>query len=107
MKPAPAVLVLNQVKTTESPFYDIILLDDDYHSYDYVIEMLHSIFGHSSTTAFEMACEVDNAGFVVVGTTHKQEAAEKRRAIEAYGPDWRMDESEGSMSAFIEPTGKL
>lgn len=105
--PAPAIQVLTQIKVEESPHYDVILLDDDDHSYDYVIEMLGAVFGHSPKVAFDMACEVDAQGYVIVFTTHKDEAKEKQRAIESYGADWRMPECAGSMSAIIEPTGRL
>ena len=48
------------------PQYNVVLLDDNDHTYDYVIEMLMDIFRHSSQTAFEMACEVDAHGRVIV-----------------------------------------
>ncbi|MFQ5638255.1 MAG: ATP-dependent Clp protease adaptor ClpS [bacterium] len=84
------------------PRYHVILLDDDDHTYDYVIEMLMQIFRHSQATAFRMACEVDSAGRVIVDTTTKERAELKRDQIHAYGPDWRLPHSQGSMSAIIE-----
>ena len=51
------------------PRYNVVLLDDDDHTYEYVIEMLRKLFGHSHEMAFQMACEVDNAGRVIVDTT--------------------------------------
>ncbi len=85
------------------PRYHVILLDDDDHTYDYVIEMLMQIFGHSRATAFQMACEVDAMGRVIVDTTTKERAELKRDQIHAYGPDWRIPHCKGSMSATIEP----
>ncbi len=85
------------------PRYHVVLLDDDYHTYDYVIEMLMELFGHSMSTAYDMACEVDARKRVIVETTHKERAEHKKQQIESYGPDWRMPESKGSMSATIEP----
>ena len=84
------------------PMYHVMLLDDDDHSYDYVIEMLMEIFGHSESTAYEMACEVDAKGRVIVNTTHKERAELKRDQIQSYGADWQIPHCKGSMSATIE-----
>ena len=89
--------------TSLVPRYHVILLDDEDHSYDYVIEMLMDIFGHSMETAYRMACEVDAAGHVIVDTTHQERAEHKRDQIHSYGADWRIPHCKGSMSAMIEP----
>ena len=86
------------------PRYNVILLDDNDHTYEYVIEMLMKIFGHSKKTSYEMACEVDFLGTVAVYNGNKNEAEEKRDLILSYGPDWRLDRSKGSMNARIEIT---
>jgi ATP-dependent Clp protease adaptor protein ClpS len=85
------------------PPYNVVLLDDDDHSYPYVIEMLGKIFGYDEQKAFKMAKEVDETGRVIVLTTHKEKAELKRDQITAYGADVRMASSKGSMSAVIEP----
>lgn len=90
-------------KTILLPRYHVVLLDDDDHTYDYVIEMLMQIFGHSRARSFQMACEVDATGRVIVDTTTKERAELKRDQIHAYGPDWRIPHCKGSMSAIIEP----
>jgi ATP-dependent Clp protease adaptor protein ClpS len=85
------------------PRYHVVLMDDNDHTYDYVIEMLTKLFGHSRERAFLLACEVDGAGRVIVDTTTKERAELKRDQIHAYGPDWRIPRCKGSMSAVIEP----
>ncbi|GAB4131833.1 MAG: ATP-dependent Clp protease adaptor ClpS [Ignavibacteriales bacterium] len=84
------------------PKYNVVLLDDNEHTYEYVIEMLMDIFGHSPRTAFEMAVEVDTRKRVVVYTTYKERAEMKKRQIESYGADWRIPACRGSMSAVVE-----
>ncbi len=93
--------LLDRIKSQE-PKYNVVLLDDNDHTYDYVIEMLGDIFGYSFRKAFEMACEVDYTGRVVVYTASKKEAEEKRNHILNYGPDWRLSRSKGSMRAILE-----
>ncbi|MFQ5572582.1 MAG: ATP-dependent Clp protease adaptor ClpS [Rhodothermales bacterium] len=85
------------------PQYHVVLLDDDEHTYEYVIEMLIQLFGHSFATAYQMACEVDSAGRVIVDTTTRERAELKRDQIHGYGPDWRIPYCQGSMSALVEP----
>lgn len=90
-------------RTLRIPQYHVVLLDDDYHTYAYVIEMLMKLFGHSEARAFQMARKVDQHGRVIVDTTTKERAELKRDQIHAYGPDWRIEYCQGSMSATIEP----
>ncbi len=88
----------------EIPTYNVVLFNDNDHTYDYVIEMLMSIFGHNNSTAFQMACEVDVLGRVVVYTSNKEHAEYKRDQIINYGADWRLDHCKHSMHAGIEVT---
>jgi ATP-dependent Clp protease adaptor protein ClpS len=82
----------------------VILLDDDDHTYDYVIRMLQELFGHSYETAYLMAVEVDTTGRVIVLTTTKEHAELKCEQIHAFGPDPLSSRGcAGSMSATIEP----
>jgi ATP-dependent Clp protease adaptor protein ClpS len=85
------------------PRYHVVLWDDNDHTYDYVIEMLMKLFGHSTERAFQMAVEVDTAGRVIVDTTSRERAEFKKDQIHAYGADWRIPHCKGSMSANIEP----
>ena len=99
----PQDIELEDRHTLLVPMYHVVLLDDDDHSYDYVIEMVTSIFGHSEATAYELACEVDRNGRVIVETTYKERAEMKRSQIHSYGADWRIPHCKGSMCSVIEP----
>jgi ATP-dependent Clp protease adaptor protein ClpS len=97
VKPQPAPPV-------PEPLWHVILLNDDFHTYDYVVEMLHAIFGHPVERAFEMAKLVDENGRVIVATVHKELAELRQEQIHEYGPDPRIKDSTASMRAEIEPT---
>lgn len=90
-------------KTRNSPLWHVILLDDDDHTYEYVVEMLRKLFAHSFEASFAMAKEVDTVGRVIVMTAMLEHAELKRDQIHSYGRDWRLDRSAGSMSAILEP----
>ena len=85
------------------PPHHVVLLNDDHHTYAYVIEMLGRLFAHPPEAAYQLAKAVDTRGRVVVCTTHKEKAELKRDQIHAFGRDVRMATSAGSMSATIEP----
>src|SRR4051812_30802061 len=65
-------------QTDRLPPYNVVLLDDDHHTYEYVIEMLSKIFGFDKLKAFKLAEEVDTKGRVILLTTHKERAELKR-----------------------------
>ncbi len=86
------------------PQFHAVLLDDDQHTYDYVIEMLQKLFCYSTAEAFQHAVEVDTTGRTVVITCELAAAEFARDQIHAYGADPRMPgRSKGSMRAILEP----
>lgn len=85
------------------PLYHVILLNDEDHTYDYVVEMLCKVFGMSETNAFSHAVEVDTRGVTIVITCELEKAEQKRDLIHVFGPDWRLPRSLGSMAAVVEP----
>lgn len=97
----PVVHPENQ--TSLQPPYHVVLWDDQDHTYEYVIEMLGRIFGHSRDTAFQMAAEVDATGRCNVFTGGLEQAEFKRDQIHAFGADPRIPRCKGSMSASVEP----
>ncbi len=85
------------------PPYNVVLLDDDDHSYEYVIRLLWKVFGHSPEKGYKLAQEVDATGRVVVATTNLEHAELKRDQVHAFGPDPLIPRCKGSMSATVEP----
>jgi ATP-dependent Clp protease adaptor protein ClpS len=88
-----------------TPLFNVVLLDDDEHTYDYVIEMLCKLFLLTEAQAYERAVEVDTTGRTIVMTCELAQAEFGRDQIHAYGADWRMPKCKGSMSAIVEPAG--
>src|SRR5262245_57809281 len=101
----PAIPKLRpEEQVRRQPPYHVVLLDDDEHTYEYVIHMLQVLFGYPPEKGFQMAREVDTSGRVIVLTTSKEHAELKRDQIHAFGPDpLSSKECQGSMSAVIEP----
>lgn len=90
-------------KPRRQPRYNVILWNDDDHTYEYVIEMLQKLFGHPIEKGLQLAKEVDTSGRVILLTTTREHAELKRDQVHAYGKDHRIRACKGSMTASIEP----
>ena len=96
--PAPAPPRVEQPK-----LWNVILLDDDDHSYEYVIRMMMELFHKPMERAYEMAKEVDATGRVICTTTHKELAELKQEQVHSFGKDGLIASCKGAMSAVLEP----
>ena len=96
--------VATESRTHYQPPYHVILLNDDDHSYVYVVVMLKELFGHPHEKGYQLAKTVDREGRAVVLTTSREHAELKQEQIHAYGPDPSIPRCAGSMSAVIEPS---
>ena len=83
--------------------YHVVLLNDEDHTYDYVIEMLMEVFAFSEDKAYKHTVEVDTQGHSRLVTLPLKDAEKKRDEVHAFGPDPRLPRSQGSMAALIEP----
>ncbi len=96
-----------KVRTDEAsklaPVWQLILLDDDDHTYEYVIEMLGAVFGYSTERAYQLAKEVDATGRSVIYSGALEIVEMKQERVHAYGADWRIERCAGSMTTVIEP----
>jgi ATP-dependent Clp protease adaptor protein ClpS len=103
MKPEVKRDVRQDRRPKRQPRYNVILWDDDDHSYEYVVLMMRQLFSHSYAKGFEIAKTVDSAGRAAVLTTTKEHAELKRDQIHSFGKDMLIGRCAGSMSASIEP----
>jgi len=82
----------DQKRPKRQPRYNVVLWNDDDHTYGYVIVMLMQLFGYPA-----------EKGYQLVLTTTKEHAELKRDQIHAFGKDGLIENCKGSMSASIEP----
>lgn len=102
--PAPIQEVREQQQTPSQ--WNVVLLNDDDHTYDYVIEMLMRLFLKTADEAYRNAVEVDSVGRTIVMTCEREAAEFARDQIHGFGADWRLPRSKGSMSAVVEPAAE-
>lgn len=95
--------VAEETRNKQPVPWNVVLLDDDHHTYEYVMQMMMQLFAMDEVQAFKVACTVDKEKRAVCLTTHKERAEFKRDQILAFGRDPMMASSVGSMSSIIEP----
>ena len=61
------VVVENDVEVITPRLYKVILLNDDYTTFDFVIEILKTIFRKSEEEAINLTLKVDRESSAVVG----------------------------------------
>lgn len=104
-KPSVATLPRTDVKprVQQPRLWNVVLLDDEDHSYEYVIELAQRLFGHPKERGYQIAKKVDNDGRAVLLTTHREHAELKVEQIHSFGRDTLIASSKGAMSALLEP----
>lgn len=85
----------------EPELFGLVLLNDDTHTFDYVITVLHNVFGISAEAGYAMAETIHLHGWRVIFTGSWQEVVQKRAEVLACGPDPRMPNSTGPLNVEI------
>ncbi|MDR3234705.1 MAG: ATP-dependent Clp protease adaptor ClpS [Planctomycetaceae bacterium] len=89
-------------KPKKEPRFNVILWNDEVHTFDYVIIMLGKVFGYSVERGMAMAMEVHHGGRAAVFTSTLEQAEIKRDMILGFGPDPLLAESDCSIVATLE-----
>lgn len=89
--------------TRTIPRYHVILLDDNDHSFNYVIRMTIELFGFDAAKACSAAEEVHSTGRTILATLPLEHAEVKQQQVHAYGPDPYIANCSGSMTCILEP----
>src|ERR1041384_6494583 len=94
----------SNIKPKRQPPYAVIVENDDDHTYDYVIDGLCRVCGHSVERAFQLATAIDQAGRAVVWTGALEVAELKRDQIKGLGPDrWARRPVNYPLGVVLEP----
>lgn len=93
----------SSTQTRRQPPYNVVVLNDEEHTFEYVIDLLTKVFRHSLPGAEELTWRIHSSGRAVVYTTHKEKAELKRDQVLGWGPDPRMSISKGPLGCYIEP----
>ncbi len=98
----PRLVPADEASAERSRRYHLVLLDDDQHTYAYVIEMLARVFGYGPEKSYALASMVDTTGRAILETADLETVTRHQAGVHGYGADPRIPTSKGSMSAQIE-----
>ena len=103
MEPQVMTKEKKENKTKRQPPYNVILLNDNSHTFEYVIALCQKIFGYPAEKGSQIAKEVDSSGRAIVWTGSMELAELKQEQIHSLGKDPQIKDCQGSMTAEIEP----
>ncbi|MBM80278.1 MAG: Clp protease ClpS [Planctomycetaceae bacterium] len=75
-------------KPKRQPPYAVILHNDEFHTFPYVIELIQKVCGHPLSKAIELTSTVHNNGQAAIWTGAREVAELKRDQIRGFGPDF-------------------
>lgn len=94
-KPAPPKIL---------PPYHVVLLNDEHHTFAYVIDLLQRVFGHPADKAFKLTEQIHRQGKAAVWTGQKEVAEFKADRVRGFGPDFFADTTvKFPLGVVIEP----
>lgn len=86
--PKPAEKRRSHTRPKKQPPYAVVVLNDEDHTWQYVIEVLQRVCGYSEEKAYLLTSKVHFEGRAVVWTGPKEVAELKRDQIRGFGPDF-------------------
>jgi len=69
------------------PPYAVVVLNDDLHTFDYVVLTFQKVFGYAPEKCFQLAMQIHEQGRGIVWSGPKEVAELKRDLIRSAGPD--------------------
>ncbi len=100
----PDVETVEETKTKRQPPYAVIVLNDDVHTFDYVINCFQKVFGYALPKAFLLAKEIHEKGRAIVWSGTREVAELKKEQIEGMGPDFfARVKVDGPLGVVLEP----
>ena len=90
-------------KPKRLPPYNVILLNDDDHTVEYVVDLCQKVFGYPVEKGLQIAKEVHTTKRSILWTGSLELAELKQEQIHSLGKDELIARCQGSMTAVIEP----
>ena len=91
-------------KPKKLPPYAVVVLNDEQHTFDYVMETFRKVFGYSPEKCYQLTLAIHNDGRGIVWSGPKEVAELKRDQIRGVGPDfYAQTKVEFPLGVLIEP----
>ena len=92
-----------EIKTRRVPPYNVILENDDFHSFEFVIGVLQKALGYNEQRAFLLTEEAHTSGRAVVWTGSKEVAELKLEQMQSFHEHRDSGHDLGPLTCYIEP----
>ena len=93
-----------RTQTRRIPPYNVILENDDHHSFAFVVAVLQKALGYAPERAYQLTMEAHNSGQAVVWTGPKEVAELKADQIQTFHEVRDSDNAQlGPLGCRIEP----
>lgn len=93
-----------ETRTRRIPPYNVILLNDDDHTMEFVIDVLLKVLGIKKERAYQLMMEAHNSGRSVLWTGTKEGAELKQEQILTFHEKhWKDGRDLGPLGCDIEP----
>lgn len=93
-----------ETSTRRVPPYNVVLENDDVHSFQFVIEVLRKALGYSEERAYQLTMLAHRSGRAVVWTAPKEVAELKAEQIRTFHETRVLDSAKlGPLHCSIEP----
>jgi ATP-dependent Clp protease adaptor protein ClpS len=94
----------DETRTRRLPPYHVILLNDDHHSCEFVIDVLRKVLGCPYEHAFQLMLEAHTSGRAVLWTGPKEVAELKQEQVTTFHETRDRDGADlGPVGCVIEP----
>lgn len=94
----------HEEKTRLLPPYQVILINDDHHSMEFVVTVLVRVFGYATERCVQLMFEAHHTGRSVVWTGAKEVAELKVEQVRTFH-ERRGQRDLGPLNCVIEPAG--
>jgi ATP-dependent Clp protease adaptor protein ClpS len=92
-----------QTRSRRLPPYHVILENDDYHSFEFVVQVLQKALGYAQERAFQLTDQAHTSGRAIVWTGAKEVAELKAEQIRTFHEIRADNQSLGPLGCTIEP----
>jgi len=92
-----------QTRTRRLPPFNVILENDDYHSFEFVVDVLRKVLGCSEERAFLLTHEAHTSGRAIIWTGAKEVAELKFEQVRSFHETRTDGRKFGPLGCTIEP----
>jgi ATP-dependent Clp protease adaptor protein ClpS len=93
-----------ETRTRRQPPYAVVVLNDDDHTFDYVIQTFMKVFNYEFEKCFKLAQMIHEEGRAIVWVGSLEVAELKRDQIKSAGPDhWSTKKVTWPLGVELEP----